>query len=184
MHFWLASRCLHRSVVAGVVFLLLSGSGFATEPPHFETEIRPILREYCFDCHGAVEELEGGLDLRLVHLMISGGDSGEAVVPGDPGASLLIDRVREGDMPPGEASVPEEKIAVLEDWIERGAPTLREEPEQLGPGIPITEEERNYWAYQPIADVPVPSDLNVTGIRTPIDALIAAEMPAGLSFSD
>lgn len=164
--------------------MLLSGSGFATEPPYFETEIRPILREYCFDCHGAVEELEGGLDLRLVHLMVSGGDSGEAVVPGDPGASLLIDRVRAGEMPPGEASVPEEKIAVLEDWIERGAPTLREEPEQLGPGIPITEEERNYWAYQPIADVPVPTDLNVAGIRTPIDALIAAKMPAGLSFSD
>ncbi len=182
MQLWLASLCRHRFAHA-IVFLVVSGSACATEPPHFETEIRPILREYCFDCHGAVEELEGGLDLRLVHLMVSGGDSGAAVVPGDPDASLLLGRVRDGDMPPGETRVSDEKIAVLEDWIERGAATLRDEPEQLGPGIPITEEERNYWAYQPIADVRVPSAVNDAGIRSPIDALIAAEMPAGLSFS-
>lgn len=101
MHFWLASRCPHRFIVVSCLFVLACGSTYAAEPPHFETEIRPILREYCFDCHGAVEELEGGLDLRLVHLMISGGDSGEAVVPGDPDVSLLLQRVRDGDMPPG-----------------------------------------------------------------------------------
>ncbi len=87
----------------------------AAEPPFFETEIRPILREYCFDCHGAVEEMEGGLDLRLVHLMTSGGDSGAALVPGDPDESLLLTRVRDGDMPPGETRVSDEKIAVLEE---------------------------------------------------------------------
>ncbi|WDQ17765.1 PSD1 and planctomycete cytochrome C domain-containing protein [Rhodopirellula sp. P2] len=142
------------------------------------------MREFCFDCHGAVEELEGGLDLRLVHRMVSGGDSGEAVVPGDPEASLLLQLVRDGEMPPGEAHVSDEKIAVLEAWIGAGAKTLREEPKHLDPGIPITEEERNYWAYQPIADVPVPTDVRDKRIRSPIDALIAAEMPAGLTFSD
>lgn len=184
MHSWLARRCPHRFAAASLLLILISDTAFATQPPHFETEIRPILREFCFDCHGAVEELEGGLDLRLVHLMISGGDSGEALVPGDPGASLLLDRVREGDMPPGDARVPDEQIAVLEKWIQLGAKTLRPEPQQLEPGIPITQEERDYWAYRPIADVSVPATLNDPNIRTPIDALIAVEMPPGLSFSE
>lgn len=183
MHFRLGSRYSHHLFLAGFLFVLACDWTFADGPPYFETEIRPILREYCFDCHGAVEELEGGLDLRLVHLMISGGDSGEAIVPGDPEASLLLDRIRDGEMPPGDARVSDEKIAILEDWIRRGAVTIRAEPKQLGPGIPITEEERNYWAYQPIADVPVPTDFDAHGVRSPIDALIAAQMPSGLSLS-
>lgn len=183
MHSWLSSLLPPRFISAITSLVLISVVTIASEPPHFETEVRPILREYCFDCHGAVEELEGGLDLRLVHRMVSGGDSGEAVVPGDPDASLLLSRIREGDMPPGEARVPDEKIAVLEAWIQGGAPTLREEPSELAPGIPITEEERNYWAYQPIADVTVPTAVDDVGAHSPIDALIAAEMPAGVSFS-
>lgn len=183
MHSWLSSLLPHRFISAISSVALISVTTIASESPHFETDVRPILREFCFDCHGAVEELQGGLDLRLVHRMVSGGDSGEAVVPGDPDASLLLSRVRDGDMPPGEAIVPEEKIAILEAWIQGGAPTLRAEPSELGPGIPITEEERNYWAYQPIADVPVPTDVDDAGVRSPIDALIAAEMPAGVSFS-
>ncbi|MBV09950.1 MAG: hypothetical protein CMN21_12120 [Rubinisphaera sp.] len=155
----------------------------ASEPPYFETEIRPILREYCFDCHGATDELEGGLDLRLVRFMKSGGDSGMAIVPGDPAASLLLDRVHEGDMPPGESRVSPEKIAILEEWIRQGTPTLRAEPQKIGPGIPITEEERNYWAYRPIIRPDIPEFSGDERIRTPIDALLAKAMPEGLTFS-
>ncbi|TWT60568.1 DUF1553 domain-containing protein [Rubinisphaera italica] len=155
----------------------------ASEPPYFETEIRPILREHCFDCHGATAELEGGLDLRLVRFMKSGGDSGMAIVPGNPASSLLLERVHEGDMPPGESRVSPEKIAILEEWIRQGAPTLRAESEEIGPGIPITEEERNYWAYRPITRPRIPEFSTDERIRTPIDALIANAMPEGLTFS-
>ncbi len=174
-------RCL--VVVCLSLLTVNGGSAPADEKLYFESEIRPILREYCFDCHGATEEMEGGLDLRLVHFIRSGGDSGAALVPGDPDASLLLSRIIDGDMPPGEARVSDDKIAVLEKWIRQGAATLREEPEQLGPGIPITEEERNYWAYQPITQPKVSLDSNLARVRTPIDALIAAAMPAGLTFS-
>ena len=58
----------------------------------YEKHIRPIFRQHCFDCHGAEEEKEAELDLRLVRLMATGGDSGPAIVPGQPDDSLLIQR--------------------------------------------------------------------------------------------
>src|SRR5690606_30906815 len=62
----------------------------------FEEHVRPLFRTYCFDCHGTGEQLEGGLDLRLVRLMRAGGDSGPAIEPGDPAGSYLIERVKSG----------------------------------------------------------------------------------------
>ena len=63
--------------------------------------IRPIFRAHCFDCHGATAELQAGLDLRLVRFQLKGGDSGAALVPGQPDESLLLQRIRAGEMPPG-----------------------------------------------------------------------------------
>ncbi|MEC9116332.1 MAG: c-type cytochrome domain-containing protein, partial [Planctomycetota bacterium] len=60
----------------------------------FEADIRPIFREHCFDCHGATNDFEGGLDLRQVRRQILGGDSGPAIVPGDAEDSFLIQRIQ------------------------------------------------------------------------------------------
>ena len=68
----------------------------------FEKDVRPVFRAHCYDCHGATEEVEGGLDLRLVRFMLKGGDSGAVIVPGVPSDSLLLKRIRNGEMPPGE----------------------------------------------------------------------------------
>ena len=76
--------------------------GAATGSPQFERDVRPILREYCLDCHGATEKHEGGLDLRLVRFMAKGGESGTAIVPGKADESLLIQRIESEEMPPGE----------------------------------------------------------------------------------
>lgn len=116
----------------------------------YEQHIRPIFRAHCFDCHGATDELEGELDLRLVRMMKTGGDSGPAIVEGQPETSLLLERMRSGEMPPGETRVSEQEVAVIEQWILQGAKTARPEPESIGPGLGITEEERQYWAFQPI----------------------------------
>ena len=70
----------------------------------FEQHIRPILKAHCFECHGEGAELAGGLDLRLKRFLIAGGDSGSAVVPAQPPASLLLTRASAGEMPPGEES--------------------------------------------------------------------------------
>ncbi len=59
----------------------------------FEADVRPILKAHCFQCHGEAGEKEGGLDLRLRRLMVAGGDSGPAIEPSKPDASLLLRRV-------------------------------------------------------------------------------------------
>jgi Protein of unknown function (DUF1553)/Protein of unknown function (DUF1549)/Planctomycete cytochrome C len=153
------------------------------EPLEFEKHIRPILREYCLDCHGASEKPEAALDLRLVRFMINGGDSGSAVSPGKPHESLLLQRITDGDMPPGETRVSPEKIELIRQWIEAGAKTAAEEPESLGPGIPITAVERSYWAYQPLSPPTVSLNTDNPRIRTPLDALIVQAMPTGLSLN-
>src|SRR5687768_16553858 len=93
----------------------------------YEKDVRPILKAYCFDCHGG-ELLEGKLDLRLKRFLVKGGNSGPAITPHKPGDSLLVKRLRAGTMPPTEKKVPPEQVAVIERWIAAGAPTGRVEP--------------------------------------------------------
>ena len=151
--------------------------------PHFESDIRPILREYCLDCHGATDKLEGGLDLRLVRFIKMGGDSGPAITDNQANSNLLWQRIANNEMPPGEAKVSHDKKEILRRWIEAGAPTLRTEPESLGPGVPLTEEERAYWAYQTLRRPEVPVSLSDPQLRSGIDAIIKSAMPPGLAFS-
>ncbi|MGE0378859.1 MAG: DUF1553 domain-containing protein [Planctomycetaceae bacterium] len=153
------------------------------QPLTYEADIRPIFRAHCFDCHGATEELKGGLDLRLVRSMLQGGESGPAITAGKPDESYLIDRIRSGEMPPGEHRVPDEQIVVIEQWIAGGAPTARPEPERISPGLGITQEERDFWSFLPIRRPEVRAFPAESRVRSPIDALILTAMPAGLSFS-
>ena len=72
-----------------------------------------FLELHCFDCHGASEEIEGELDLRLVRLMKLGGESGPAILPGSADESLFLQRIRAGEMPP-KGEVSEDEIAILD----------------------------------------------------------------------
>jgi mono/diheme cytochrome c family protein len=159
-----------------------SGSETGTET--FERHIYPIFRAHCFDCHGADEEVQGGLDLRLRRFLVAGGDSGPAITPGEADESFLVQRIRDGDMPPGDTKVSTEELAVLERWVDAGAPTARPEPDEIGPGIGMTEEEREFWSFQPIRRPELPSFRSTDHVRTSIDALLLEAMrPHGLSFS-
>ena len=150
----------------------------------FESDIRPLLKVYCLDCHGAVKEKKGGLDLRLRRLMAQGGDSGPAILPGNPEQSRLVERLRLGEMPPGDTKMPPESIAVIARWIAAGAPTARPEPASLAEGLGVTPEERAYWAFQPITTSKVPHVPDLTRVRNPIDAFLQArQKPKGLRFA-
>ena len=109
----------HQGVMLALAWAWCGGflPAGAAEPTMFERDVRPILKAYCLDCHGGGEALKGKLDLRLKRFAVKGGDSGPAIVAGKPEESYLLERLREGEMPPGEKKVPTEKIAVIERWI-------------------------------------------------------------------
>ena len=171
-------------LIAASLFFTWS-SAFANDVT-FERDIRPILRAHCFDCHGATEEPKGGLDLRQVRRMLQGGESGTAIVPANVDASLLLQRVRAGEMPPGETKLTPKEINTLTLWIAGGVKIARPEPDTIPPGLGITPEERAFWSFQPIqrpAEPAVRDDVRGR-IRNPIDAFLLARMPEGLTFAD
>jgi hypothetical protein len=167
--------------------LLLAASGVrGAERLTFEQHVRPLLKVYCLDCHGAGDELQGKLDLRLARLAQQGGENGPAIVPGKPAESLLFQRVAAGEMPPGEKKMPPAEIERLRQWIADGAVTARPEPEKLDQGIGITPEEREFWAFQPLRRPAVPDATSIRPVpavspatdplaaRTPVDLFVAA----------
>ena len=152
----------------------------------FEKHVRPILKEHCFHCHGEEPELAGGLDLRLVHLMLSGGDSGPAVEVGKPSESLLYDRIVRQEMPPGSKKLNEEESLTIARWIELGATTARPEPRDPAEAK-FTEEELAHWAFQPPVKPALPASVEaVAGGEAfqPIDSFVAIRLAqAGSTFA-
>src|SRR6266446_3309434 len=93
------------TILAAPILSVARGSENAT----FEQTARPVFKAYCFDCHGAGEKLKGNLDLRLRRGAVKGGRSGPALIPGNPAKSYVLERMKAGEMPPGEKKVPADK---------------------------------------------------------------------------
>jgi hypothetical protein len=167
-----------QTLLSLVLFALPAVRAVADEPLTFEQHVRPILKAYCLNCHGAGEKLKGDLDLRLKRFAEKGGASGPALVPGDAGKSLLLQRMKSGEMPTTEKKVPAEMIAVVEKWIAGGAPARRVEPTSLPPGMDISPDERAYWFYQPLKRVEPASFGPADQVRTPIDAILLSRLRA------
>src|SRR5205807_3291029 len=106
---------------AAVLLAVVPPVRAADRPASFETHARPLFKAYCFDCHGEGEKLRGGLDLRLRRLTVKGGDTGAAVVAGDPEKSLLYQRVRDHEMPLGKKKLSPDEVALIGRWIKDGA---------------------------------------------------------------
>jgi len=174
----------HLCVLMTLAWWCISSPAMAGERPTFERDIRPILKEYCLDCHGGNDSPKGKLDLRLKRFAEHGGESGPAIVAGKPEESYLLERLRDAEMPPGEKKVPREKIAVIERWIAQGAATLGPEPPRLPPGVDISPEERAHWSFQPVRRPDPPPFRGDDRVRTPIDAFVLVKLrERGFSFA-
>ena len=98
---------------------------------YFEKAIRPILVQHCFECHSAEAaargKLQAGLALDSKQALLVGGESGPAIVLGDPGKSLLIAALRyeSYEMPP-TGRLPTEVIDNFVKWVAMGAPDPRD----------------------------------------------------------
>src|SRR5947209_17711628 len=95
----------------------------------FESKVRPILVERCYECHSAEKKVKGGLRLDVREGWEKGGDTGPSIEPGKPEKSLLIEAVsyanRDLQMPPKQ-KLPAAEAAVLRDWVAMGAPDSRD----------------------------------------------------------
>ena len=176
----LTTRC---TAVSGLLLLLCVSTSLpgaeiteAAREQHrfFEMNIRPLLAKHCYECHSAKEQ-KGNLRLDHLSFMKTGGDSGETIVPGKPEESLLMEAVRyeSYEMPP-EQPISDKEIALLEAWIKAGAYWPEEATPSESDGL-ISEEDRNWWAYQPVSRPEVPHAENFTN---PIDAFVAQQYAA------
>ena len=145
-------------------------------------DIIPLLLLRCTVCHG-LRRQEGGLDLRSKALILKGGKTGPAMLPGRPEESLLLQRIVSEQCPPRlrvvEVSVkPMEsnELALLRKWIEIGAPELASETDTAGTENDslIRETDRQFWAFQPPKAVGIPRVSQP--VRHPIDAFILAKL--------
>lgn len=142
----------------------------------FNTKVLPILKQRCYECHSAeADKIKGGLRVDTRQALMKGGDSGSALVPGEPEASRIIQAVRYLDedlqMPPKE-KLPEAEIAILEEWVRMGAPDPRSEPIEPAP------EEPALWSTQPLMEPTVPKVENGGWVKDPLDAFVLAKLEA------
>jgi hypothetical protein len=133
----------------------------------FETQIEPLLERRCFECHSHQGSINGGLALDSKSGWEQGGDLGPTIVAGNPEESLLIQAVRWSDsdlqMPP-DGRLPEAEIALLEEWVRRGAPDPRE--------LQAPPDSTNWWSLKRLARPDVPDGT----APHPIDRFIHARL--------
>src|SRR5687768_405517 len=118
---------LHRVAACLVALVGTGGVAAAADDARalafFESRIRPVLVENCYQCHSArAGKAAGGLKLDTRKAIRAGGDRGPAVVPGDPKASLLLTAVSHADpdlkMPPKKARLPDAVVKDFRTWIQ------------------------------------------------------------------
>ncbi len=150
-----------------LVFVALTSSAVAADPKpiDYDRDIRPILAEHCFACHGPDANARKA-DLRLDRKSdaFASRDDGPAVVPGDPETSNLVFRVETDDpelqMPPAKFKKPlnQAQKTTLRQWISQGA------------------SWSEHWAFIPPKQPEVPSASAPDRIQTPVDAFILARL--------
>lgn len=156
-----------------------SSSPSPQQVEQFERQVRPVLIEHCFSCHGSKKQM-GGLRLDSRRAALAGGDNGPALKPGDPDGSPLVRAIRrDGDlkMPP-KKPLPPRAVEALTAWVKSGAVwpvTIVEGPADAG---------NRHWAFQPIRDPTPPRIKNYPWARTSIDPFVLARLEeVGLSPS-
>jgi hypothetical protein len=160
--------------------------------PLTQHDIVPIMLLRCTVCHG-LRRQEGGLDLRTKTAMLKGGKSGPGIVPGNPGASLIVQRIESGDMPPkkglldaGVKPVTPGETEKISRWIADGAPEVDVKPDvaTTEPDPLVTDKDRQFWSFQAPHAATAPKVGHADRVRNPIDAFLLAKLEAkGLTLS-
>ena len=160
-----AIRACAMLLLATWVSVSLGQDAFdAQKVSFFETKIRPLLDEHCLECHSGQDPQAG---LNLEHRQ--GWEHAGVIQKGDSAKSLLVQLVLDSDPdrrmpPPPKEALTKNEIADLRQWIDRGAVDPREATEETPTGkssagpkkrnriFEITDEDRQFWAFQPMRD--------------------------------
>ena len=150
----------------------------------FEKEVRPVLADHCFKCHGEKKQ-KSGLRLDSREFVLKGGEVGPVVVPGKPEVSRLIQSINHVKAPdvyamPGEdEKLPPKAIAALTEWVRQGLPW----PEEAKPNA---YDPRKHWAFQPVTTpaAPILSSSDALKVSQPLDRFVLAKLKeASLDFN-
>ncbi len=161
----------------------------AAKPPITQHDVLPIMLLRCTTCHGPRLQ-QGHLDLRTVADILKGGDSGPAVVPGDPDASRMIQRIESFSCPPQELLLKffvrrpsHAEVEILRQWIASGSPLVDVPPDVATTESDplVTDEQRQHWAFQPPRLSPRPS--TDAAADTIDDFIVAKLQDNGLTLS-
>src|SRR5262245_52919630 len=143
----------------------------------FEAKVRPILVEHCQKCHGAKKQ-QGGLRLDTGANFRAGGDTGKLIDEKHPLDSLILRAVRhEGPEMPPKQKLAAADVDVLTRWVKMGAPWPADATKTRPRGV-ITDEDRAFWAYQPVRDHPAPAVTDAAWARNSVDRFILAKLEA------
>src|SRR5437868_14962044 len=166
--------CFRMRVIlfALLAFALAASRGrLRADAVDYLKEIKPLLRERCYSCHGALKQKK---DLRVdtVAGMLKGGTDGPVIVPGDATGSEIIKRITSTDveerMPPEHEGQPltAAQVSLLRDWIVAGAPAPSNEQGERDPTA--------HWAFRECVRPPVPAAASRAWVRNPIHAFVAS----------
>ena len=142
----------------------------------FKQKVGPFFTAQCLECHGA-GKVKAGFNLGTREALLAGGDKGKAVILGKGRSSPLVKSVAHEDdphMPPKKLAF-KDMVEALAKWIDLGAAYDKPLVEGKAVGkqpMTVTDKDRQYWAYKPLADVKAPAG------NDPIDAFIAEKWAA------
>lgn len=141
---------------------------------HFETKIAPLLSDHCLECHDSANQ-EGGLDLSKRTDAFAGGDSGNAIVPGQSAQSGLWQSIEHDDMPHNRPALSKLDKAVLKKWIDEGANWSLA---AIDPAIYQHSGGDQRWVQRLTVDEYIQTVRSITGINIEAEAL--KRLPADL----
>ena len=164
-------------LLANFVFAQFSGDDLE----FFENRVRPILSQRCAECHLTENEPgEGGFSIDSRASILEGGDSGPAIVPGDPQKSLLIDSVHyrgHYEMPP-DSKLPADEIKILEEWVQRNAPWPNHSKarKKVSTTFNLQARRDEHWAWQKLTQQTPPNVIDAQWPANEIDHFVLAKL--------
>jgi mono/diheme cytochrome c family protein len=178
----------HLLITAAVLLAHAASAPAADLSAHdlefFESKVRPLLADRCYQCHSLEQnKSRGGLTLDTRQGWQKGGENGKVIEPGKPADSPLIIAIGYLDpdlqMPPKGEKLSDAEIAILHEWVQRGAPDPRDGGKDIATKLTgLTDQARHHWAYLPVKKPALPENKQQNWCKTPVDTFILQKLEA------